>query len=67
MGVGLLLMRPPRGIDETTCGASAVAFVESIRPMRRWSTADTMGLEKTRRESAPQCEHEIDAGASPIA
>ena len=67
MGVGLLLMRPPLGTELTTCGASAVAFVESMRPMRFWSTAEIIGLEYTRRESAPHSGHDTALGASPMA
>jgi hypothetical protein len=66
MGVGLLLIRPPRGMDVTTSGVSAVAFVESMRPIRLPSVADTMGLENTRRESAPHSGHGMPGGASPI-
>ncbi len=66
MGVGLLLMRPPLGIEDTTCGVSAEAFVESMSPIRFWSTADIIGLEKTRRESAPHWGHGTADGASPM-
>ena len=65
IGVGLLLIRPPRGTDDTTSGLSADALVESIRFIRPWSTAESIGARYTRLAGCPQSAQSSCCGAVP--